>query len=151
MRLRGSDNPLTQSLQKGPMHPFRSAIETGDTDGVLDLVSPDVVFNSPIVFRPYHGREALGVILRAVMRVFQDFRYEREIGAGGASDHALLFRARVGDRELHGCDFLHVGDDGLIDELTVMVRPLSAALALAEAMNAEVLAVQSELGVEAHE
>ncbi len=131
------------------MHPFRSAIETGDTDRVIELFSPDVVFNSPVVYRPYHGREALTVILRAVMRVFEDFRYEREIGAEGASDHALLFRARVGDRELHGCDFLHTGEDGLIDEFTEMVRPRSAALALTEAMNAEILAVQRELGVQA--
>jgi hypothetical protein len=83
------------------------------------------------------------------MRVFEDFRYEREIGAEGASDHALLFKTRVGDRELHGCDFLHTGEDGLIDEMTVMVRPRSAMLALAEAMQAEVLKVQSEQGVEA--
>jgi hypothetical protein len=131
------------------MHPFRSAIETGKTEGVLDLVSPDVVFNGPIVFRAYHGREALGVFLRAAMRVFEDFHYEREIGAEGASDHALLFRARVEDREVHGCDFFHSGEDGLIDELTVMVRPLSAAVTLTETMNAEVLAVQRELGVEA--
>jgi hypothetical protein len=128
--------------------PFRTAVETGDIDRVLALVSPDVVFNSPVVYRPYHGREVLGVILRAVMRVFEDFHYEREIGAEGASDHALLFRARVGDRELQGCDFLHIGHDGLIDELTVMVRPRSAALALAVAMNAEVLALQRELDVE---
>jgi SnoaL-like domain len=128
--------------------PFRTAVETGDIDHVLALVSPDVVFNSPVVYRPYHGREVLGVILRAVMRVFEDFHYEREIGAEGASDHALLFRARVGDRELQGCDFLHIGHDGLIDELTVMVRPRSAALALAVAMNAEVLALQREMDVE---
>jgi len=127
---------------------FRSAVESGDVDGVLALVSPDVVFNSPVVYRPYQGREVLGVILRAVMGVFKEFRYEREIGAEGAADHALLFRARVGDRELHGCDFLHFGRDGLIEELTVMVRPRSAALALAVAMNAEVLAVQRGLGSE---
>jgi SnoaL-like domain len=127
------------------MHPFRKAIEARDIDGVLELFSPDVVFNSPVVFRPYEGREALGVILRAVVRVFEDFRYEREIGAEGATDHALVFRARVGDREVHGADFLHTGPDGLIDEMTVMVRPRSAVLALAEAMNAEVLAVQREL------
>ena len=42
--------------------------------------------------------------------------------------------ARIGDRELEGCDFLHSNDDGLIDELYVMVRPLSAAMALADAM-----------------
>lgn len=125
---------------------FRSAVESRDVDGVLALVSPDVVFNSPVVYRPYHGREVLGVILRAVLRVLEDFRYEREIGAEGA--HALLFRARVGDRQLQGCDFLHFGRDGLIEELTVMVRPRSAALALAVAMNAEVLAVQRGLGSE---
>ena len=127
---------------------FRSAVESGDVDGVLALVSPDVVFNSPVVYRPYQGREVLGVILRAVMGVFKEFRYEREIGAEGAADHALLFRARVADRELHGCDFLHFGRDGLIEELTVMVRPRSAALALAVAMNAEVLAVQRRLVAE---
>ena len=130
------------------MHPFRSAIETGEIDRVLELFSPEVVFSSPVVFRPYQGRETLGVILTAVMRVFEDFRYEREIGAEGAGDHALVFRTRVGDRELQGCDFLHTGEDGLIDEMTVMVRPRSAMLALAEAMQAEVLKVQQELGVQ---
>jgi hypothetical protein len=129
------------------MHPFRSALEAGKPDAAVELVARDVVFNSPVVFRPYHGREALSVILRAADRVLDDFQFEREIGAGGARDHALVFRARVGDRELHGCDFLHVGQDGLIDELTVMVRPLSAALAFAEAMKTEVPAVQRELGV----
>jgi hypothetical protein len=129
------------------MHPFRRALEAGKPDAAVELVSRDVVFNSPVVFRPYHGREALGVILRAADHVLDDFQFEREIGAGGAGDHALVFRARVGDRELHGCDFLHVGEDGLIDELTVMVRPLSAALAFAEAMKTEVPAVQRELGV----
>jgi hypothetical protein len=47
-----------------------------------------------------------------------------------------VFAARVGDRELEGCDFLHENADGLIDEFVVMVRPLTAALALAEAMRA---------------
>jgi hypothetical protein len=128
------------------MHPFRSALETGEIDEALELISPDVVFNSPVVFRPYQGRDAVGVILHAVSRVVQDFHFEREIGEEGASDQALVFRARVGDRELHGCDFLHVGGDGLIDEFTVMVRPLSAALAFAEAMKAEVPVVRRELG-----
>jgi ketosteroid isomerase-like protein len=32
--------------------PFRTAVETGDIDRVLALVSPDVVFNSPVVYPP---------------------------------------------------------------------------------------------------
>jgi limonene-1,2-epoxide hydrolase len=129
------------------MHPFRSALEAGEIDDALELISPDVVFNSPVAFSPYHGRESVGVVLRAVARVVQDFHFEREIGAEGARDQALMFRARVGDRELHGCDFLHIAEDGLIDEFTVMIRPLSAAVAFAEAMKAEVPVVHTEPGV----
>jgi hypothetical protein len=71
------------------------------------------------------------------VEVFQDFRYVREIGAAGASDHALVFEARVGDKQLEGCDFIQLDEDGAISELMVMVRPLSAAVALAEAMTAQ--------------
>ena len=119
------------------MHPFRRAIEAEDIDGALALLAEDVCFHSPIVFKPYLGREAVTPLLSAVARVFEDFRYVREIGAAGAADHALVFEARIGTRELQGCDFLHINEDGLIDDFFVMVRPLSAALALAEAMRAQ--------------
>jgi SnoaL-like domain len=130
------------------MNPFRVAIEARDYEGAVALLAEDVVFRSPIVFRPYHGRDAVAAILFAVSRVFEDFRYEREIGTEGAQDHALVFEARVGDREIHGCDFLHTDEHGLIDDFTVMVRPLSAALALAEAMKAQLDAARDALGVE---
>lgn len=122
------------------MHPFRAAIEGGDVDAALALLADDVVFRSPVVFAPYRGRQAVEPILQAVSRVFEDFRYVREISSPDGADHVLVFRARVGDRELEGSDFLHAGPDGLIDEFTVMVRPLSAALALAEAMKARLTA-----------
>ena len=118
-------------------HPFRAAVEARDIDAALALLAEDVVFRSPVVFAPYQGREAVAPILRAFSRVAEDFRYVREIGSPGAPDHVLLFQARVGSRELEGSDFLHSGTDGLIDELVVMIRPLSAALALAEAMKAQ--------------
>jgi hypothetical protein len=122
------------------VHPFRAAIEARDLDAAVALVREDVVFRSPVVFTPYEGREALRQILAAVIDVFEDFRYTREIGADGAADHALVFEARVGDKQVQGCDFIHVDADGAIDEFTVMVRPLQAMLALAEAMKARLAA-----------
>ncbi|HEY1688283.1 MAG TPA: nuclear transport factor 2 family protein [Solirubrobacteraceae bacterium] len=119
------------------MHPFRSAVEARDFEAAVGMLAEDVVFRSPIVFKPYEGREAVGVILLAVSEVFEDFAYLREIGAPDASDHALVFQARVGERQLEGCDFVHLDDAGKIDELVVMVRPLSGAHALAEAMQAK--------------
>ncbi|MFF7749204.1 nuclear transport factor 2 family protein [Streptomyces sp. NPDC007971] len=118
------------------MQAFRKAVEAGDMDAVEALLAEDVVFTSPVVFKPYPGKAITAAILRAVSQVFEDFRYERELTGSDGRDHALLFRARVGDRELTGCDFLRVNEEGLIDEFTVMVRPLSGAQALAEAMGA---------------
>jgi len=123
------------------VHPFRRAIEARDLDAAVALLREDVVFRSPVVFTPYHGREALRVILEAVLAVFEDFRYVREIGADGAGDHALVFEARVGDKQLEGCDFIQLDEDGLISAFTVMVRPMSGAVALAEAMNARLSSV----------
>jgi|SRR5829696_5375249 len=116
------------------MQEFRSAIEARDLDGVVALFTDDVVFRSPVVHAPYQGRDQAKILLGAVAQVFEDFRYTREIGAPGAPDQALVFRARVGDRELEGCDFIHVNDEGLIDELCVMLRPATGLMALAEAM-----------------
>jgi limonene-1,2-epoxide hydrolase len=115
---------------------LRAAVEARDLDAAVATLAPDVVFRSPIVHKPYHGREAVRALLEGVLAVFEDFRYERAIGASDAGDHALVFAARVGDRALEGCDLLHENEDGLIDEFVVMVRPLTGALALADGMRA---------------
>jgi limonene-1,2-epoxide hydrolase len=119
------------------VHPFRRAIEARDLDAAVALMREDVVFRSPAVFKPYHGRDAVRRLLEAVMAVFEDFRYTREIGADGDRDHALVFETRVGDRQIEGCDFLQIDTDGAISELMVMVRPMSGMLALAEAMKVQ--------------
>ncbi|MEU9286554.1 nuclear transport factor 2 family protein [Streptomyces sp. NPDC048275] len=119
------------------MHSFRKAVEAGDFAAIEDMLADDVVFTSPVAFKPYPGKAITAAILRGVSRVFTDFRYVREIVGVDGHDHALVFEAKVGDKEISGCDFLHFGEDGRIDEFMVMVRPLSAAQALSEAMGAQ--------------
>src|SRR5690349_13258987 len=119
------------------MTSFRKAVEAGDLGAVEELLADGVVFTSPVAFKPYPGKAMTAAILRGVWRVFSDFRYVREIAGADGRDHALVFTAKVGDKEINGCDFLHFDEDGLIDEFTVMVRPLSAAQALSEAMGAQ--------------
>ncbi|MFE5614000.1 nuclear transport factor 2 family protein [Streptomyces sp. NPDC056463] len=119
------------------MHAFRKAVENRDEDAIVALLAEDVVFTSPVAFKPYPGKAITAAILRGVMRVFEDFEYVREIADTDGRDHALVFTATVNGRRIQGCDFLHFDEDGLIDDFTVMVRPLSAAQALAEAMGAQ--------------
>ena len=111
---------------------FKRAAEALDFAAGAELFTEDVVFNSPVVFKPYEGRDSLTVVLGAVVQVFKDFRY---VGQVEEDDTAvLMFEARAGERDVQGVDILKFSDDGLISELTVMVRPMSGMLALADEM-----------------
>jgi hypothetical protein len=111
---------------------FRAAAESKDFSAIDDLFAEDVVFRSPVVFKPYEGRDAVAMLLGAVVQVFEDFRYTDQVETGDSA--ALAFSARVGDRELDGIDFLTYDSDGRISKLAVYVRPMSGVHALAEAM-----------------
>lgn len=112
---------------------FRAAVEAEDPDALTDALADDVVFRSPAVFKPYEGKAVVSAILvQGAMKVFEDFRYTDQLEGSGVA--TLVFRARVGDRELEGLDLLRFDADGRVGELTVMVRPLSGLNALAEAM-----------------
>ncbi|MEU6670396.1 nuclear transport factor 2 family protein [Streptomyces sp. NPDC046727] len=119
------------------MHPFRKAVETGDHAALEALLAEDVVFTSPVAFKPYPGKAITAAILRGVSRVFEDFTYVREIANPDGRDHAFVFTATVDGKQIQGCDFLHFDEAGKIDDFLVMVRPLSAAKALSEAMGAQ--------------
>ncbi|BEL05168.1 nuclear transport factor 2 family protein [Actinoplanes sichuanensis] len=124
------------------MHPFRQAVEARDAAAIEELLAENVVFTSPVAFKPYPGKPLTAAILRGAMRVFENFRYVREIADG--RNHALVFEAEVDGKALTGCDFLHLDEDGKIDDIMVMVRPLSGANALAEAMAAQFPQIQQE-------
>jgi hypothetical protein len=119
---------------------FREAAESKDFGRAEQLFSPQVVFYSPAVFKPYSGLEALRVLLGTVAEVFEDFRYVDQVETGDTA--VLVFEARVGDRELNGVDVLRFDADGRIAEMRVMVRPLSGLGALAEEMGRRLSAAQ---------
>jgi hypothetical protein len=114
------------------MHPFRAAVEAQDLDAMIACLAEDVVFNSPVAFKPFLGREAAAGVLSAVFETLTEFHYTDELDRDDT--HALLFRASVGGRDVQGLDYFHERADGLIDEFTVMMRPLSAIVAMGEAM-----------------
>ena len=115
------------------MHPFRAAVEAGDIDAGLALFADDATLDSPVAFRPFAGIEQVSVVLRAVIETFADFHYTDEF-ENSDGKHALIFTARVGDKSVQGLDLLTTDDSGKITNLTVMIRPLSGLVALAEAM-----------------
>ena len=126
------------------MHPFRKAVEDRDEAAIQALLADTVVFTSPVAFKPYVGKPITAAILRGVLRIFEDFRYVREIAGADGRDHALIFETTVSGKKINGCDFLHFDENGLIDDFMVMVRPLSGATALSEAMGAQFDRIQQD-------
>ncbi|MEZ5169909.1 MAG: nuclear transport factor 2 family protein [Acidimicrobiia bacterium] len=119
------------------MHPFRRGVENRDVAAVLETFSPDIVVHSPVLFRPFEGIEVVSKLFEILVEVFEDVRYTDELtDADGTT--ALVFRAHVGDRDVQGIDLLHHDGDGLVNDLTVFVRPQSGLMAVSEEMGRRV-------------
>jgi hypothetical protein len=119
---------------------FRKAVETGAVAGASELFCEDAVFRSPVVYRPYKGRETVLKILAAAEHVLgleDQFLYVHQLEDPDARVAILEFATEVGGREVEGIDKLTFDEDGRIRELKVMLRPASALQAVGARMGEE--------------
>jgi len=108
---------------------FRTAVEAGDVAGASRLFHEDAVFRSPVVYRPYAGRDTVLKILEAAERVLGDgghFHYVHQLEDRDARVAILEFATEVDGRQVEGIDKLTFDEEGRITELKVMLRPASA-------------------------
>ncbi len=110
------------------------------------LLSPDVRFHSPFVWKAKEGAATAGAILRAATAVFSDFAYRREWVDG--NDWALEFSAQVGELSVKGIDLIRWNDNGQngngqIVEFEVLVRPANGLQTLGMMMAGKL----AEMGV----
>jgi hypothetical protein len=118
---------------------FRAAVEHANVDQALDLFREDAAFRSPVLFKPYQGRDQVMKVLRAAERVLGiggSFRYVHQLEDANDRVAILEFATEVDGKQVEGIDKLTFDEDGLITELKVMIRPASA-LALVGAKMAE--------------
>jgi hypothetical protein len=118
---------------------FKLSVEARDLDRMLAAFAEDAVLHSPITFKPFEGRAAIGQLLAILLEIFQEFHYTDELTAADGTK-ALIFRARVGDREAEGVDLIRFDDSGLIRDFTVMVRPRSAMEVLLREVSSRLVA-----------
>jgi len=122
-----------------PHKTFRAAIEAGDVDEAIACMSPGVVLHSPVTFKPFEGRDSVAALFGILIKTFEDFRYVGEYLADDGAE-VLHFRTRIGDRDVEGVDMIHYDAEGMIDDFTVFVRPLSAVNALRDSIGAQLAA-----------
>jgi hypothetical protein len=108
-------------------HPFRVAVESRDLEALAATLAPDVVFYAPIRFTPFQGREQAAAALAFAAQAFgfkDTFRYVDELRTDKTV--ALVFQAQLGESFLEGVDYLQLDEEGLVSELRIPMRPLSA-------------------------
>jgi hypothetical protein len=111
-------------------------IESRDPAHLDALLSDEVVFHSPVVHKPQQGKAISRMYLSAAVAVLgnESFRYLREIVS--EKNAALEFACVIDGIEINGVDLIQWGEDGLITDFKVMVRPLKAINKLHELMAA---------------
>ena len=112
------------------MHPALTAwhqvVRSKDMGQLQTLLADDVVFHSPVVHTPQHGKAITSLYLAGAMQVLNNaqFRYDREIV--GENDALLEFTTEIEGITINGVDLIRWNDAGQIIDFKVMVRPLKA-------------------------
>ena len=120
----------------------------GELPGGLDsLLDDDVVFYSPIVYTPQHGKAVTTLYLQAAAQALpgdappsgdmppeadagsplgdgSGFRYTKKVLSGDTA--VLEFETTVEGKYVNGVDIIRCNDAGRIVEFRVMIRPLQA-------------------------
>ncbi|MDU8927547.1 nuclear transport factor 2 family protein [Alisedimentitalea sp. MJ-SS2] len=119
------------------MHPtietMMEVVAKGDAAAIAPILAEEVRFLPPTYWAVWQGRAPVAAVLGYVGQVFSDFRYRRVMGSG--DDWALEFQCKIGEFDAVGVDLITLGEDGLIAEFEVVMRPLKSVEALRQAMN----------------
>jgi len=138
-------SPIHQTMASWLAH-----LAGGGSAPLEDLLHPDVVFWSPVIFAPQRGRDLTLMYLTAASQVFPGdpeteesepsgpsgggFHYTKKVLDG---NHAVLeFETMMGGVQVNGVDIITCDDNGLITEFKVMIRPFKAIEAVRDRMAA---------------
>ena len=119
---------------KPAIQKWHDMIATRDMSILSELLADDVVFRSPVAFKPYEGKQVVFFILNNVIQVFENFTYHREFFTEDEQSVVLEFSAVVSEKQLKGIDMIRFNKQGQIVEFEVMIRSLSGLQALAAQM-----------------
>lgn len=124
------------------MHALATALATRNVALLESLLVEEIRFTSP-VGSTYQGRQMAMTILAGATELLEGLHYTEEIAA--ADQCILRFHAQVAEHDLEGCHFLKLNASGQIQEMTTMMRPLPAATAFYQGMDAYRLRLTSHI------
>ena len=111
---------------------WHTFVSEKDTQSLSEALADDVLFRSPVIWKPKDGKASAMLYLSSAARVLEDLIYHRQFVGDNAV--VLEFSARIGQLSVKGVDIIQFNAEGQIVDFEVMVRPANGLQALAAAM-----------------
>jgi hypothetical protein len=115
------------------IHAFTAALQRKDLDAMLSHMSDDVRLLTPLVFEPFQGKASIRPVVEALLSVVDSFEFLELME--GPQHVSEFFKVTVGSLTLDGMDYWRLDEEGLIQEMTVLWRPLPAIVAVQNQLN----------------
>ena len=115
------------------IHAFTEAMRRKELEAMLAHMADDIILKTPLAAEPFEGKAAIRPVVIALLAVVDRFEF-REI-MQGPQHVSAFFGITVGPDELDGVDFWRLNEAGLIQEMTVLWRPLPAIMAVLDKLN----------------
>jgi hypothetical protein len=107
---------------------FTAAMRRKDPEAMLIHMVDGVILKTPLVAEPFEGKAAVRPVVEALLGVVERFDFREMMqGPRHVSQHFVI---TVGSNELDGMDYWLIDEAGLIQEMTVLWRPLPAMVAV---------------------
>jgi hypothetical protein len=117
-------------------HPFRVAIESGASkEDFGKLLAPDVVIKAPMLTKPVKGAQDVLNIIDHAANLAGPIQYTLEVR--DPKQTILLWKGNAGGFTLEAATILVDGDDGLIREVRLLMRPWPVVTIFRNAMYKE--------------
>ena len=115
------------------LHAFMDAMQRKDLDAMLTHMADDVVLKTPLVAETFKGKAAIRPIVDALLGIVDKFEFLEMMQ--GPQHVSEFFRVTIGSIEVDGIDYWRLNEAGLIQEMTVLWRPLPAVVAVQQKLD----------------
>ena len=82
------------SIQPDGLAKWHKFVSEKDTQALAEALADDVLFRSPVLWKPKEGRDTAILYLSSAVRVLENFTYHRQFVGDNAV--VLEFSARIG-------------------------------------------------------
>ena len=121
---------------------WHEAIKKRDASLMDSIIADGCELHSPVVWKPTTDKAYLMHILQGVVDLVEGFDYRREWIDG--HEIMLEFTGTVAGKGLLGIDKITLNDEGRMERLEVLIRPMNTYIEFATRMREHALTFQKE-------